>query len=164
MQTLITSADVRINDSSKCSSCGAWSVVNTWLAPLRVLSPSKRFFVIHHCWRCQGKNAIAFNEMSTHGLNVFTNDSWRFTSWNRSVTRLDGAQGKKQVWHPHVRTWGLSEANVLYWRKYLWHCWDFSAPSQGFGTRGVVPPLCGGLEMAPHVNKWSPLFPLKCAL
>jgi len=41
------------------------------------------------------------------------------------VTRLDGARVKKQVWCPHVRTWGLSEANVLYWRKYLWHCWDF---------------------------------------
>jgi len=22
----------------------------------------------------------------------------------RGVTRLDGARGKKQVWHPHVRT------------------------------------------------------------
>jgi len=37
----------------------------------------------------------------------------------RGVTRLDGARGKKQVWHPHVRTWALSEANLLYWRKYL---------------------------------------------
>ena len=46
----------------------------------------------------------------------------------RGVTRLDGAWGKKQVWRPHVQTWGLSEANVLRWRKYLWHCWDFSAP------------------------------------
>jgi len=23
---------------------------------------------------------------------------------HRGVTRLDGARGKKQVWHPHVRT------------------------------------------------------------
>jgi len=46
----------------------------------------------------------------------------------KDVTRLDGARGKKQVWRPHVWTWGLSEANLLYWRKYLWHCWDFSAP------------------------------------
>jgi len=46
----------------------------------------------------------------------------------RGVTRLDGARGKKQVWRPHVRNWGLSEANVLYWWKCLWHCWDFSAP------------------------------------
>ena len=29
--------------------------------------------------------------------------------------RLDGAQGKKQVWRPHIRTGGLSEANVLHW-------------------------------------------------
>jgi len=27
--------------------------------------------------------------------------------------RLDGARGKKQVWHPHVRTWGLWKANAL---------------------------------------------------
>jgi len=47
---------------------------------------------------------------------------------SRGVTRLDGARGQKQVWRPHVRTWGLSEANVLYWSKYLRHCWDFSAP------------------------------------
>jgi len=38
------------------------------------------------------------------------------------VARLDGARGKKRVWRPHVRTWGLSEFNVLYWRKYWWHC------------------------------------------
>jgi len=37
--------------------------------------------------------------------------------WRRGVTRLDSARGKKQFWRPHVRNWGLSEANVLYWRK-----------------------------------------------
>jgi len=46
----------------------------------------------------------------------------------RGVTKLDGARGKKQVWRPYVRTWGLSEANVLYWREYLWHCWNFWPP------------------------------------
>ena len=46
---------------------------------------------------------------------------------SRDVTRLDGARGKKQLWRPHVRTWGLSEANVLYWREYMWRCWGFSA-------------------------------------
>ena len=63
-------------------------------------------------------------------------------SWHRGVTRLDGARGKKQirrlhgrtgapmveVWRPHEQIWVLSKANLLYWRKYLWHCWDFSAP------------------------------------
>jgi len=29
--------------------------------------------------------------------------------------KLDGTRGKKQVWRPYVRTWGLSEANVLHW-------------------------------------------------
>ena len=33
----------------------------------------------------------------------------------RSSTKLDGARGKKQVWHPRVRTWGLLAANVLHW-------------------------------------------------
>ena len=28
---------------------------------------------------------------------------------------------------PRGRTWDISEVNVVYWRKYLWHCWDFSA-------------------------------------
>jgi len=41
------------------------------------------------------------------------------TPVTRGVTRLDGARGKKQVWRPHVRTWGFFEANVLYWRKYF---------------------------------------------
>ena len=45
----------------------------------------------------------------------------------KGVTRLDGARGKKQVWRPHVWTWALSEANVLYWRKYLWQ-WNFLVP------------------------------------
>jgi len=48
-----------------------------------------------------------------------------FCRSSRGVPRLDGARGKKQVWRPHVRTWDLSEANVLYWR--LWHFWDFMA-------------------------------------
>jgi len=42
----------------------------------------------------------------------------------RGVTRLNGAWGKKQVWRLRIRTWGLSEAIVLYWRKYMWHWWD----------------------------------------
>jgi len=50
----------------------------------------------------------------------------------RGVTRFDGARGKKQVWCPDVRTRGLSEANLLYWRKCLWHCWDLSAAPQSF--------------------------------
>jgi len=37
----------------------------------------------------------------------------------RDVTRLDGALGKKEVWCSHVWTWGLSEANALYRRRYL---------------------------------------------
>jgi len=35
--------------------------------------------------------------------------------WVRGVTRWDGARGNKQLWRPHVRTWDLSDANLLYW-------------------------------------------------
>jgi len=69
-------------------------------------------------------------------------------SGTQGVTRLDGARSKKQVWRPHVRTWALSEANVPYWRKYLWHCWDFSGPPavighspQCFDIRGICSPF-----------------------
>jgi len=48
----------------------------------------------------------------------------------RGVARLNGARGKKQIWHPHSRTWTLSEAYFLYWKRYLWHYWYFSAPHQ----------------------------------
>jgi len=34
----------------------------------------------------------------------------------RGVTRLAGAWDKKKVWGPHIRTWGLREANVLFWK------------------------------------------------
>jgi len=47
---------------------------------------------------------------------------------DRGVTRLHGARSKMQVWCPHFRTWGLPEANALYWRMHVWHCWDFWRP------------------------------------
>jgi len=65
---------------------------------------------------------------------------WRVVTL-RGVTRLDSARGKKQLWRLHVRTWGFSEANSLYWRKCLWHCWDFSAPSVVIRRPGNYPPL-----------------------
>jgi len=47
-----------------------------------------------------------------------------------------GTISKFGVSRPHVRTWNVSVANVLYWRKLtcFWYCWVFSAP------RTVVPP------------------------
>jgi len=38
-----------------------------------------------------------------------------YCSTVRGAVKLDGARDKKQVWRPYVRTWGLSEANVLHW-------------------------------------------------
>ena len=65
----------------------------------------------------------------------------------RGVTRSDGARGKKQVWRPHVRNWDLSEANLLYWKKYLWHCWNFSAFLAVNGRLGNYVPLRPSLRL-----------------
>ena len=55
----------------------------------------------------------------------------------RGVTRLDGAWDKKKVWRPHIRTWGLWEANVLFW-KSAYGIVSFGPP-QWFGVRGIFP-------------------------
>ena len=52
----------------------------------------------------------------------------------RGEMRLHGARDKNLVSRPHVRTWALTEVNLQYWRKYLWHFWDFSVPPQWFGA------------------------------
>ena len=55
-------------------------------------------------------------------LNCFlTHVKWR--------NEIRWGPGKRQVWRSHVLTWGLSEANVLYWRKCMWYWWGFLAPS-----------------------------------
>jgi len=83
----------------------------------------------------------------------------------RGVTRLDGARDKNQVWRPHVRNWGLSEANVLHWRNYLWHCWDVLAStaaiwrtSSKFGAPIVTRRPGNCAPLAP------PRYALACAL
>jgi len=50
---------------------------------------------------------------------------------------------------PHFRTWGLLEANVLYWRMYVWHCYDFLAPPQYFSAPRVIrrPGNCAPLPL-----------------
>jgi len=67
----------------------------------------------------------------------------------RGVTRLDGAWVKKQVWRPHVRTWGLSEANVLFWKKCFSHCCDYLATSSD-SVPGEFCPLA-----SPSLRLWG---------
>ena len=73
----------------------------------------------------------------------------------RGETRLDGTRDKKQVWRPHVRTWGLSEANVLYWRQYFWNCCDFLVPHSDSGPRKLCPlfPLVAHLLQTKKVKR-----------
>ena len=48
--------------------------------------------------------------------------------WIQRRNEVRWRPGEKASLAPRVRTWGLSEENLLYLRKYLWHCWEFSAP------------------------------------
>ena len=84
---------------------------------------------------------------------------------SRGVTKLDGVRGKKQLWRPHVRTWGLSEANLLHWRKYLWHCWNSSAPPavirrppEWFGTPMVIRRPGNCAPLVPLVMSWLRVY------
>jgi len=84
---------------------------------------------------------------------------------NRGVTRLDGARGKKQVWRTHVRTWGLSEANLLL-KKVLQTLLglfgdppavirrphNYSAPGESRPLFPLVAPLCRNKNVLCAVN------------
>jgi len=56
----------------------------------------------------------------------------------RDLTRLDGAWNKKKVWRPHIQTWGLWEANILFWKSAYGIVVSFGPP-QWFGVRGIFP-------------------------
>ena len=56
----------------------------------------------------------------------------------RGVTRLDGAWDNKKVWRPHIRTWGLWEANVPFWKSAYGIVVSFGPP-QWFSVRGIFP-------------------------
>ena len=79
-------------------------------------------------------------------------------AWNecrplRDVMRLDGAQGKKQVWRPHVRTW--------IFQKQI--CSIEEIASDIIGTcldpRGIVPPCPPSLRPCVHsilnISSWQ---------
>jgi len=58
----------------------------------------------------------------------------------RGLTRLDGARGKKQVWHPHVRTWGFRRQMYCIEESTCDIDGTFQRPPQSFGARGIVSP------------------------
>ena len=73
----------------------------------------------------------------------------------RGATRLDGARGKKQVWRPYVRTWGLSEANVVHWSscdivRTFRHPHSDSAPGELCPLPPVITPLITARSDAPQ--------------
>jgi len=60
-------------------------------------------------------------------------------------------QGQETTLAPQCRNWDLSEANVLYWRKPLWYCWDFRRP----GNRGLLASLVTSLLCRPWFRSRS---------
>jgi len=63
-----------------------------------------------------------------------------------------------QVWRPHVRNWGIPEANALHWRKYLWHCLDFSALPAVIWRPGKCVPLPPSLRLCAGLYAIGLLF------
>jgi len=63
----------------------------------------------------------------------------------RGVTRLDGAQGKKQVWQPHVCTWCVWKQMYCI-EEYLWYFGDFLVPSAFIWCLGNCVPLSPSLH------------------
>jgi len=112
------------------------------------------------CTRCtQPEICYLVICMSTNTLQTLAQSEWgRRGHGPRGVTRLDGARCKKQVWCAHVATWSLSQAKVLYWRKYLWHYWYFSGPPQRFGAPIVIwrPDNCALLLSLRYAHAWLP--------
>ena len=96
------------------------------------------------------------NHLEKLSLGHFLKSSEIWRAMANGATRLDGAWGEKQVWRPHVRIWGLSEANALHWRKYLWHCWEFSTrptviwrPHSDSAPKELCPPCYPSLRPWP---------------
>ena len=139
----------------------------------------KTTFFTTGVWNSAG--AITVNEMisflfildvvrtSWAGRLIFINFIVTCTVRGRNEARW--RPGQEASLAPHVRAWGLSEANALYWRKYMWHCWDFSAPPQSLGVpaligapivtrrRGIAPPL-----PTPRYAPWCRVLPFSALL
>ena len=95
---------------------------------------------------------------NTGGLDTFAHcSSCALWSYSRTIWCSDQRRNEVRWWRPgrpHVRTWGLSEANVLYWRKYLWYCWDFSPPTLSDSAPGELCPLAAP-RYAPGLDELS---------
>jgi len=68
----------------------------------------------HHCWE-QGRNEVRWRPGQEASLASPVSNLKLLRTWDR-----------KQMHAPCSHL--MSEANALYWRKYLPHCWGFSAP------------------------------------
>jgi len=86
-----------------------------WVINLtNLLKHGPRSTTLVHCYsfvylfRRSVKNTKISSSLQT--ISIIAN---RIKGAIMGVTRLDSTRGKKQVWRRHVRTWGLSEVNVL---------------------------------------------------
>jgi len=105
------------------------------------MQPRKALFLSLMTTNCSGERSFSrFKRIKNElkGRNV----PWEVVRTKhsiRGVTRLDGARGQEASLSPRCSNLRSFWSNVLYWRRYLWHCWDF------FSSPAVIsrpPPWC----------------------
>ena len=64
------------------------------------------------------------------------------------------APGRRSVWRPDVRTWGLSEANVLHWSTVLVTLLGLFGASQSFGAFVVIRRPGNCAPSPPSLRPW----------
>jgi len=88
---------------------------------------AKSYLALSECFCYQlclsSSQCFAMIALLQTSQRLFSNQQDRHWQGHNEVRWRPGQEASLA---PHVRTWGLSEANSLYWRKYLWHCWVFS--------------------------------------
>jgi len=100
--TVIVVIEVRQNDEKSLvflfvNCCASYTSSIFHVTVLRWCITTKKVAQLSFCMTCSVFGGLDKNQMHI----------------GRGVTRLDGARRKKQVWRPHVRTWGFSEATVF---------------------------------------------------
>jgi len=101
------------------------------------------------------------NNLETHFRRLYSTSIWPLSEL--TLSSQQGCADVRKDWRPgHVslappcsNPWSFGP-NVLYWRKYLWHCWDFSALLSD-STLGFCAPFA--MPLVPQTRTWHRLQP-----
>ena len=117
---------VGMQKSPICSDATCWRIslfaLRVWASPVSIWSGQERICILKFincinaflnpkCFQLRPQQSDQWIDWQTCKA-LFDKDACNSVSdpdvASRGVMRLDGARGKKQVWRPHIRTWGLS--------------------------------------------------------